>query len=59
VRVTTLGAAGKAGKNRMRFSGRVRGRALARGRYRAVVQAIDAAGNRAAPRRVSFTVVPG
>ena len=59
VRVTTLRATGKAGKNRVRFSGRVRGRALARGRYRAVVQATDAAGNHSVPRRVSFRVLAG
>lgn len=56
VRVTTLNATGTAGANRVRFSGRVRGRALPPGRYRAVVQASDAAGNRSRAHRVSFTV---
>lgn len=56
VHVTTLDAAGAAGANRVRFSGRLRGRALAAGRYRAVVRATDAAGNRSVARRVAFTI---
>jgi hypothetical protein len=42
---------------RTRFSGRIGRRKLAPGRYRATLGATDAAGNRAAVRRVSFTIV--
>ena len=47
----------RTGVNRIAFTGRIRGRALRPGRYRATVRATDAAGNRSAPRRVTFTVV--
>ena len=43
--------AAKAGANRLRFSGRIRGRALRRGRYRLSITAIDAAGNRSSAVR--------
>ena len=39
------------------FSGRIGKRRLAPGRYRFVVTAIDAAGNRSAPRTISFTIL--
>jgi hypothetical protein len=45
------------GRVRTRFSGRIGRRKLAPGRYRATLGATDAAGNRAAVRRVSFTIV--
>ena len=48
---------GKKGANRLKFSGRIGRRALKRGRYRAVITATDAAGNRSAPRRVKFRIV--
>ena len=48
---------GKKGANKVTFSGRIGRRALKRGRYRAVIVATDAAGNRSAPRRVKFRVV--
>jgi hypothetical protein len=44
-------------RNSTRFSGRIGKRALRRGRYRAVVRATDAAGNRSAARKASFKVV--
>ena len=47
----------RAGTNRIAYTGRTRGRVLRPGRYRATVRAADAAGNRSAPRRVTFTVV--
>jgi hypothetical protein len=56
VHVTTMAAAGAAGANQVRFSGRLRGRALAAGHYRAVVRVTDADGNRSLARRVPFTV---
>jgi hypothetical protein len=47
-----------AGRNRTPFSGWLGGHRLRTGRYRAVFVAVDAAGNRSRPRRVSFTIVP-
>ena len=49
--------AGTTGANRFRFSGRVRRRALRRGRYRLVARATDAAGNRSPVVRASFRIV--
>ena len=49
--------AGAAGPNRFRFSGRVRRRALRRGRYRLVARAVDPAGNRSRVRRAGFRIV--
>jgi hypothetical protein len=40
------------------FGGRVRGRLLAPGRYRATVVATNGGGRRSRPRRATFTVVP-
>ena len=48
---------GKAGTNRLRFNGRLKGRALPAGKYRLVAVAIDAAGNRSAIRRAAFRIV--
>jgi len=48
---------GKKGANTLKFSGRIGRKALSRGRYRAVITATDAAGNRAAAKRVNFRVV--
>jgi hypothetical protein len=48
---------GNKGANTLKFSGRIGRRALKRGRYRAVITATDAAGNRSTPRRVNFRVV--
>ena len=47
----------KQGVNRIAFSGRIGARKLKPGRYRATVGAVDAAGNRAKARRVTFRVV--
>jgi hypothetical protein len=41
------------------FKGRVGTRRLVPDRYRFVVTAIDAAGNRSAPRTIAFTILPG
>ena len=46
-----------AGFNQLRFSGRLRGRALAAGRYRLVAVAVDRRGLRSAARSVSFRIV--
>ncbi len=51
---------GTAGRNRMRFQGRLsRRKTLRPGRYTTTITAADAAGNRSAPKTVSFTVLPG
>lgn len=57
VRVGSLSQRGKKGRNRRRFAGRLRGRVLRPGRYRARAVATDAAGNRSRRRRASFGVV--
>jgi hypothetical protein len=48
-----------AGAHRLRFRARLGGRALRAGRYRLVLRAADAAGNRSATRRLAFTVATG
>lgn len=55
--VRTLTRRLKAGSTRIAFSGRIATRRLAPGRYRFVLRATDAAGNRSAARTVTFTVV--
>ena len=46
-----------AGTSRLRYRGRLAGRALRPGRYRLIVRARDAAGNVSSVRRVAFTIV--
>lgn len=48
---------GRAGRNSFRFSGRLRGRKLAPGRYNLVATARDAAGNGSKSKRTRFRVV--
>ena len=55
----TLRRATTAGAHRLSFRARLRGRPLRAGRYRLVLRATDAAGNRSAARRLIFTVVAG
>jgi acid phosphatase type 7 len=55
--VGTFTDQGVAGRNRRRFRGKLGGRRLRPGAYRAGLVAVDYAGNRSRPRRVSFTVV--
>ena len=57
VRQGALRRTAGAGATRVRFSGRLGRRALHLGRHRAVLTAVDAAGNRSAPARVRFKVV--
>lgn len=59
VKVTSLGTQAKAGKQSLFFSGRVRGKALKPGPYRATIVAKDAAGHTSSPHRVSFRIVRG
>ncbi|HEX6743379.1 MAG TPA: NHL repeat-containing protein [Solirubrobacteraceae bacterium] len=53
----TLRRATTAGAHRLSFRARLRGRPLRAGRYRLVLRATDAAGNRSAAKRLAFTVV--
>ena len=55
--VGTLRRGGLEGGNRIRFTGRIGRRALRAGRYRAVIRATDAAGNRSAPSLTRFRIV--
>jgi PKD repeat protein len=48
--------AGKAGKNKKRFSGKLKGRRLPPGAYRVVATAVDSAGGKSAPRSANFKV---
>ena len=54
--IATLTRRGAAGANTIRFTGRVGRRALRPGRYRAVLTATDAAGNRSAPRAIRLRI---
>ena len=57
-RVTTLRKQAKSGPNSVRFSGKVRGRSLRVGRYRALATAKDAVGNSSRrPRKAGFSAV--
>jgi hypothetical protein len=53
----TLTSAAKAGRNTTRFSGKLRGRRLRPGSYRATAIATDSAGGKSRPRRVAFRIV--
>jgi hypothetical protein len=48
---------GRAGTNALRWSGRLRGRALRRGTYRIASRARDAAGNRSRLRYATFRIL--
>jgi hypothetical protein len=48
---------GQQGLNRLRFTGRLGGRSLARGRYRLIARATDYAHNRSTPTRARFKVL--
>ena len=53
----SIARSGHAGRNRVRFSGRIGGRKLKPGRYVATVRAIDAAGRASSKRTVKFTIL--
>jgi uncharacterized delta-60 repeat protein len=57
VRVGRLVRESPQGRSRVRFNGRIRRRALRPGRYRAVLGAVDAAGNKSVARKLRFKVV--
>jgi hypothetical protein len=56
-RITTLRKQAKSGPGSVRFSGKVRGRALSAGRYRALAKARDAVGNSSRSRKAGFSAV--
>jgi hypothetical protein len=56
VTIVTFTRSGHAGANRVAFTGRIGGKALKPGRYKAVFIAVDAAGA-SAPHSLSFTIV--
>jgi hypothetical protein len=53
----SIARSGHAGRNRIRFSGRIRGRKLKPGRYVATVRATDAGGRSSSKRVVKFTIL--
>jgi hypothetical protein len=57
--VGRLKRSGVSGLNRTRFTGRIGRRALRPGRYRVVITATDAAGNRSAPKSARFRIARG
>lgn len=59
VKVTTLTAQKGLGKQLTPFSGRVKGKPLSPGRYRAQITATDSAGQASEPRQLSFRIVSG
>jgi hypothetical protein len=56
-RVTAFRASGSAGANGKKFSGRIGNITLKPASYRALLTAVDKAGNRSQPARIAFTVV--
>jgi hypothetical protein len=46
----------RGGANTVRFSGRIKRKALAAGPYRATLRAVDRAGNRSRPRKTTFVI---
>jgi len=59
VSVGAITSSGKSGRNTLRFDGRIGGRALAPGSYRATITATDAGRLRSTARTVSLRVVRG
>jgi hypothetical protein len=58
-KVTTLSAQEKSGKQSTSFSGRVKGKPLKPGKYRATIVATDSAGQASAPQKLGFQIVSG
>lgn len=50
--------ASKKGKNKLKWNGKLKGKPLPPGRYRATAVATDKAGARSAPKRVAFRILP-
>jgi hypothetical protein len=58
-KVTTISQQEKTGRQSTKFSGRVKGKPLKPGKYRATITATDAAGQTSAPKKLGFQVVSG
>jgi hypothetical protein len=58
-KVTTLSGQKEAGKQSTKFSGRVKGKPLKPGKYRATIVATDAAGQESEPDQLTFHIVTG
>ena len=58
-KVTTLSGQKSQGRESTPFSGRVKGKPLKPGKYRATITAVDSAGQASAPRQLSFKIVAG
>jgi hypothetical protein len=56
-RAGTLIRTSKAGKNSVKFSGRIKRKALKRGSYQLTITATDAAGNKSKPKKLRFRIV--
>ncbi len=56
IKIATLRRTGHAGANKVAFSGRINGKALKPGNYRAVFTAANGAG-RSSPKTIAFTIV--
>ncbi len=56
IKIATLSRTGHAGANKVAFSGRIRGKALKPGNYRAVFTATNGAGP-SSPKTIAFTIV--
>ena len=59
VKVTTIGGQQRSGKDATPFSGKVKGKPLDPGKYRATIVATDGAGQASAPHQLNFKVVSG
>ena len=58
-KVTSIGGQQRSGKDSTPFSGKVKGKPLKPGKYRATIVATDAAGQASAPHQLSFTILSG
>jgi hypothetical protein len=58
-KVTTLSQQKKSGRQSTKFSGRVKGKPLKPGSYRATITATDSAGQKSQPRKLTFKIVSG
>jgi 6-phosphogluconolactonase (cycloisomerase 2 family) len=57
-RLGSLGQKAKAGGNKLKWNGKLKGKPLSPGSYRATVVATDGAGGRSAPQTVGFRILP-
>ena len=57
--MTSIGGQQRSGKDATPFSGKVRGKPLKPGRYRATIVATDAAGQASTPHQLNFKIIRG